>query len=299
MDEQLDAAPIIFDPNSLLTTNHMLFLFSCWASMLPDPSPPVEIFSQFKVTSISHNKILESPQHEFLVIETVDPSEKSYQFVLERRSSERRTITPAVEPGNYRTRLMDKLKKLVNTLTSILVPNDSSSTFNFDSLSIGDKTSVSLVQSADLMTHVIDKSDDTPAVDRFLGQNYLRSPHYHGQIVAYFKPDKLTIFEVILLAHVVHEMHPTYTLLGEQCYFYTRIIYAATQQIFGVSPSKSANENEDLVYFIDSHLTTPVKYGRWKGILINIVDEDAVSKVKDAYAVTYSDQIAKVFFIYL
>jgi hypothetical protein len=149
------------------------------------------------------------------------------------------------------------------------------------------------------MTHVIDKSDDTPAVDRFLGQNYLRSPHYHGQIVAYFKPDKLTIFEVILLAHVVHEMHPTYTLLGEQCYFYTRIIYAATQQIFGVSPSKSANENEDLVYFIDSHLTTPVKYGRWKGILINIVDEDAVSKVKDAYAVTYSDQIAKVFFIYL
>ena len=282
--------------------------------MLPsDPGQPADILSQFKVQTISHIKMPMSPEHEFLVIETVDQSDKPYLFILERRPSETRTgVTPVVDSSTYRTRLVDKLKKLIKTMTNFIVPieshlmsnkegfsSSSSSSFAFDSLSIGDKATLSLIQTSDLMSDSLEKSDNTLAIDRFLGQNYLRSTRYHGQIVGYFKPHLLTLFDLVLLAHVVHEMYPTYTLLGQQCFFYARLVYASIQKIFGISPLKSADENGCLVYSIDSHLTVTFKYGRWKGILVNLIDEDTVSKVSDAYAVAYSDQVAKVFFIYL
>jgi hypothetical protein len=70
----------------------------------------------------------------------------------------------------------------MNTLANFIVLNKSSNpSFAFDSLSIGDKATLSLVQTADLMLDSLDKSgSDTPAIDRFLGQNYLRLPRYYG-----------------------------------------------------------------------------------------------------------------------
>jgi hypothetical protein len=295
MDE-LDASPVIFDPNSLMTTNHIIFLFSCWASL--DPSQPVNILSRFKVETISHHKLPSSPEHEFLVIKTVDPHDKSYRFILERRPSEMTAVTPVVDPIPYRTRLFNKVKKLMATLGNFIVPNES---FAFDSLSIGDKTTLSLVQTTDLMLDSMDKSgNDTLAVDRFLGQNYLSSPRYHGQVVAHFKPHELSLFKLVLLSHVVHEMHQTYAIFSQQCYFYASLVYTATQQIFGISPSKSADENQDLPeYNIDSHFTGAFKHGRWKGVLVTLVDQDEVSNVERAYKVAYLAQVAKVSFIYL
>ena len=47
---ELDAALIVFNPNSFMTMNKLLFLFSCWALIPPlDSSKPVNILSQFKV----------------------------------------------------------------------------------------------------------------------------------------------------------------------------------------------------------------------------------------------------------
>ena len=299
---ELDAASIVFDPNSFMTTNHVLFLFSCWASMPPsDSSKPVDILSQFKVRTITHIKRPNSPQNEFLVIETVDQSNKTYLFILQRTVS-RPGVTPGPddEPGPpYRTRPVEKIRKFIATLAaSITVPHESllpsteegsssssssSSPFTaFDSLSIGDS---------------LDKSDDFPVVDRFLGQNYVHSAQWHGQIVRYFKPDHLTLFELVHLAHVVHKMHPTSSFLGEQCYFYVRLVYTALENYFCVTASKSADESKDLVCNVDSHLS--IKYGHWKGPMVNKIDEETVSKVITMYKIAYREQVAKVFFVYL
>ena len=79
---------------------------------------------------------------------------------------------------------------------------------------------LSLIQTSDLMSNSLEKSDNTLAVDRFLGQNYVHSPQYHGQIVGYFKPAQLTLFHLVL-------------------------------------------------------------FGHWKGMLVNLIDEEKASKVSD------------------
>ena len=102
----------------------------------------------------------------------------------------------------YRTKLVEKIRKVIATLAaSMTVPHEShlpsmeeeSSLFSsssspsttFDSLSIGNS---------------LDKSDDFPVVDQFLGHNYIHSVQLHGQIVSYFKPDHLTLFQLVLFA---------------------------------------------------------------------------------------------------
>jgi hypothetical protein len=127
--------------------------------------------------------------------------------------------------------------------------------------------------------------DNFPVVDQFLGQNYVHSAQWHGQIVRYFKPDHVTLFELALLAHVVHEMHPTSSLLGEQSYFYVRLMYTALENLFCISASKSAH---------DSHLS--IQYGHWKGPMVNTIEEETASKVITKYKIAYLEQVAKVFF---
>ena len=66
---------------------------------------------------ISHNKMLVWPVDKFLVIKTVDQSNKTYLFILKQRPSKMRTeVAPLVEPTIYRTRLLEKLKKVKNTI---------------------------------------------------------------------------------------------------------------------------------------------------------------------------------------
>jgi hypothetical protein len=58
-------------------------------------------------------------------------------------------------------------------------------------------------------------------------------------------------------------MHPTYTILSQQCYFYARLVYTATKEIFGISPSQSANK---------SALVTLVFQGdEFSGLLVSMV----------------------------
>lgn len=99
----------------------------------------------------------------------------------------------------------------------------------------------------------------------------------------------------MLLADVVHEIHPTSSILGEQCYFYVRLVYTALENYFGTSTS--AHENKDPVCDIDLPLF--IEYGHWKGSMVNKIEEETVSKVITMFKITYREQVAKVFCIYL
>lgn len=307
-----EATRIIFDPNSVLPTNQMLYLFSSWASMLPSHvHEPLDYISRLQVHTVSHHKMPASPEHEFLVIDTVNHLDMPYRFILERRQSKNRAgvTTPVVEPGTDRDGFIDKVRKKLNAITDLLTPNEShlgsveegfSSSSSlpsdaFDQLPIGDKATLSLIHTSDLMSDSLETSEPFLAVDRFLGQNHFTFSRFHGQIMGYFKPRQLTLLNLVVLAHVVHALHPTYTLLREQCFFYARLVYVAIGDIFGICPSQSADENQGVVLHIDSHLTMTPRIGRWKGLLVNVVDGDTVSKVKDAYVSTYREQVEKVF----
>ena len=107
----------------------------------------------------------------------------------------------------------------------------------------------------------------------FLEENFIHSPRLCGQNVQYFKPNHLSLFELALLANVVHDLYPTYSLLGRQCYFYANLVYTAAKIHFGVCPcpSKNIDETQDMVYIIDSHWHLSNKFGRWKGLRKNIL----------------------------
>jgi hypothetical protein len=311
-----DATRIIFDPNSVLPTNHMQYLFGSWASILPSHvSEPLDYISRLQVHTVSHHKLLASPEHEFLVIDTVNHLDMPYRFILERRQSKTRAgvETPVFEPATDRTGLIDKVRKKLHAITDRITPNEShlgsveegsssssSPPFSSDQLPIGDQATLSLIYSSDLMSDSLETSAPFLAVDRFLGQNHFSFSQFHGQIMGYFKPRQLSLLNLVVLAQVVHAQHPTYTLLREQCFFYARLVYVAIGDIFGISPSQSADENQDVVLDIDSHLTMTPRIGRWKGLLVNVVDADTVSKIKDPYTSAYREQVQKVFlFMYL
>ena len=183
-----DATQIIFDPNSVLLTNHMQYLFGSWASMLlSHVSEPLDYISRLQVHTVSHHKLLASPEHEFLVIDTVNHLDMPYRFILEQRQLKTTAGVemPVVEPGTDRTGLIDKVRKKLHAITDRIMPNkshlgsveegsssSSSLSFAFDQLLIGDQAMLSLIHSSDLMSDSLETSAPFLAIDRFLGQNH-------------------------------------------------------------------------------------------------------------------------------
>jgi hypothetical protein len=64
-----------------LTTDTFFLLYKTWAEKDTNPH---KILSQFEVLCVMHNKLPESPEHEFLIIETIDKQNKRKLFILER-----------------------------------------------------------------------------------------------------------------------------------------------------------------------------------------------------------------------
>jgi hypothetical protein len=297
------AAPSLhfLDPDVIIKPAHFLYLFTSWA-----PKAPPNFLDDYRVVTFMLNNMPKPPEHEFIILETLDKECTSRLFILERtiHNEQRPTIT-ADRPD---TKLYQKAKKLATTALSTLTqgadplslmeegPAHSSSS-SVASLSIIDTLSLSATQSADMVSDSLHKSYNVPAIDQFLGENFVHRPQFAGQNVRYFKPNGLTLFEFVLLAQVVHEAYPTYSLLGEQCYFYAGLVYDATEKYFGVCPSEKADKSGDVVYHIDSHLSN--KYGRWNGIKVNRTDPEMVLDVIEKYKKAHTQHIAEVILVFV
>jgi hypothetical protein len=93
----------------------------------------------------------------------------------------------------------------------------------------------------------------------------------------------MTLFDLALLADVVHLLHLTYALLRDQCYFYADIIYTAIKQHFGVCYSEDYNENQNNLIFVDGSCLSN-KYGCYKGVMINRSNPLAIDLYKATHA---------------
>ena len=103
-----------------------------------------------------------------------------------------------------------------------------------------------------------------------MGQNYLELKKYHGQIMQYFKPEHLTLFELAVLAHTLHELNPVYQILYSQCNFYPGLIFAAAKDYAGVLTSESVDKDQKgLVSICGSHLSD--RYGRYNGLKVTSI----------------------------
>lgn len=280
---------MLLDPNRILTTDVFLYLLTSWASSVSDPHL---VLNRFSVTTISHNKHPESPEHEFLIIETEDQHDHhSRLFILERTMSEQASAMqrdPDPENKPFKAFLGIASTSSDDSHLSSVEEGLSSST---GSLSLADKASLRSLQSADQISESLDKGKDYPAKDQFLGEYFTSLKRFHGQYVRYFKPNNLSLFELALLANTIHDTFPRYSILEHQCYFFAGLICASVEHYFGIQPSKSFNDSEN--YIIDSHL--PNNHGRWKGVKVHTVNPEHVVQAIRNFKKEHTTVISKVF----
>lgn len=296
------AGSTLLDPNCCMKVNLYRYLYESWAK---DSSDPMATLLRFEVQTITHSKSPKNTEHEYLIAETTvrdDPSREPRFYVFDRVDSMKTLAAENPLSANAPT-LGQKLKKLGSSVVS-LVPSfwseeelrsteEGSFSASSSSLSSIDRSTVLMTQGADVLL-TLDKAKPSAAEDRVRGHGRAFSLHFHGQIAQYFKPNDLSLFELVCMAEVVHNLHPLYAVQAEQCYFYAGLVYEATKQHFGIRPSDNADKGKGkaVLYDIDGHL--PDSQGRYGGIKVcHIVPGWATSAVSE-YKEMYPQRIAKV-----
>jgi hypothetical protein len=293
---ETEAKKLLYNPDGNTTVDQFLFNLKSWAMHTSDDFD--KALSDINVSCIMHSKVPENPEHEFLIIETLDRDKTLKRFILERMTS--KTASTANFPGEdiRGTKLIPMIKDLVSSICS---SDDLSS--EIEALeggsarqSIKDKTFLMSVESAKVVSKSLDNKEETLAIDRFLGETKVFDRRWHGQIVQYFKPNDLTLFQLAAIANMVNILFPNYSKLDNHCYFYAALVYAVARDIGKIRPSVNADEGGDLLYNIDSHLFD--KFGRWKGLKVASVDPELVAQIVKLYKKSEADLIFSVRFIY-
>lgn len=270
MSEQPDHAYHIFNTTASLDPSLMVHLLHTWAQSDPDP---YSILSDIRVTTIIHIKMPNSPEHEFLVVETQDRASKTRFFVLER------TVDPVVvtEPAEERPTPLESVKQFCAAIST--TPSDLSSLEQ--GLPQIDKLTIGSVQAASIISDSIeDKKGGQKANDRFLGSTYVYSKRWHGQNVRFLQPSKsLSLYELAIIAKAVHTRFPTYELLREQCYFHAGLIFSAVLDHFG--SALPVIEGKDIA------IASGLKYGRYRGLKVQAVDPKDTRQIVEDFKLAH------------
>ena len=143
---------------------------------------------------------------------------------------------------------------------------------------------VSASESAEAVSKAISDCLDTktPAIDHFLGGHFVTLKPWRGDNMQSFKPNKLTLFEFVLLAHVVHKQYLNYTQFGKHCFFFAGLVYEATLRYSGVRPSNKTDANR-----ADDH-------GHWNSVKVSEVDPQEVSHIVTKFKRVLAKQTVEV-----
>ena len=315
---EVDGLDLLLSPTAKYNTDTFLY-FLLAEAIRAKSDPHAEVLDRFIVDKVRHDKIPRSPEHEIIIIDTHDTKDnnKKRQFILERMVSKEAlkhtNTTPKVEidiheaetnPNPFTSTLFEKVKQIVEAmfaaLTSDSVSDDLSSmeagcSYKFSpspsaeptrsaSAESIDSVTVSASESAEAVSEAISDclNTKTPAIDRFLGGHFVTLDPWHGDNMQSFKPNRLTLFEFVLLAHVVHKQYPNYTQLGKHCFFFASLVYDAALRYGGVRPSNETDADR-----ADDR-------GRWNGMKVSKVDPRAVSRIVTKFKSVLAKQTVEV-----
>ena len=140
---------------------------------------------------------------------------------------------------------------------------------------------------------------DAQANDRFLGMKRFDNDEYNSAIrLMVFRPKRLTRVHIALLAKVIHEQHPLYSLLRRQCYWFaSTFIFTAKvidQQLEGRKREEAERDDgheEDMYmpFQLFAHLA-----GCWKGIRIHGVQLVLVNRIIEQFDAEYGKFLDEV-----
>jgi hypothetical protein len=270
-----DGFDSIRDPTLCTNPGAFLTLYRHGASKAKSVSDAMNRFLVRSVTIDKHVDI--ASQHEYLAVVARDakgqsdlllfiervPGNSSTNDVRARQlgtspSTERLISSPSVEhptPSN---------DSLLEPLAPVVLRKKPSRT-------ILEKASLTVIQgmhstSASLM-------EVTEAEDRILGSSYVKRASYgSGRVVSEINIGYFSLFDLALLADVVHNVSPKYSLFKTHCYWFTKIMCDAVEQL---------SNNVDPDNCFGSHL--PALSGTWNGVLVNDVENNALEDVLNEF----------------
>ena len=140
------------------------------------------------------------------------------------------------------------------------------------------------VKAAHAVSESLDKLDCPTALDQFLREAFVDSPQYtSARCVRQLKSKNLKLFELVLLAHVVHMEAPTYTCLKHNCYWYITTFFDAIVVCWGPDPSTTPGDLRKETKF-DANLDAP---GRGNGLKITTSNAQEISIILSKYKGAY------------
>ena len=265
---------LVFDSCNHKSTGNFLYILNGWAK---NSKPPRAIIDRFRITSITHRKDNENAEHEYLHVEVYNNKTRETQrFTFERfegRHSQAPITNEEKSDSDRWAKMYDILKELAATAATAVVARSQlalmeEGTVSSLNLPIADAITVASTQSAHQVLESLRQSGKKVAEDqvRYLGDKYDR--RLHGKTVRQFSPTHMTLFDMAILADVVHEAFPNYYFSESQCYFYSALVLAAAEMHFGGKchshPSDQAgrraghkvtyvNPNSEVVQLMISH----------------------------------------------
>ncbi len=333
MNRVVDDFASLLSPN--LVSDIVLFV-ACYVQFAMDSGAAIYFLRErFMVSEIGINKAGPIFQHESLAVWFVDKLDsKDYTVVIERTPSKRlNTSFPSgcPEANKILQVIRDILHTREDTDNIPLIPLSTTSSASSEPVSVStsayvprmnlvDQISSTLAGAAASASLPSQSSSSNLARDQITGASSLNP----ANCIKRFKPQGLSLFDLVLVALVLHLEAPFYTLFRNQCYFFANVLFQTIVQIYSLIPSSSTllpagldlqethNPGPDpvpvptivkslpkdaniLILPLDFHGNV----GRCMGIMINdpIVISTVVANVMGKFKTRLSSQIEKVIFI--
>jgi hypothetical protein len=236
---------------------------------------PNHALTRHEVNVVGVNKIKAGPLHESFTASVKDiNTTKSHAFILERTASDR-AVKPEVRFA-YCTQFPDS-KTVVDTIQEALNDMGSQSAEPSESQPSSaphPTLSARAVHKAMAAARSSAQSFEVEADDTISGMKNQEL----GACVRQYEPVGLTLFHLVLIAFIVHEVAPIYSLFESQCYWFANVIFDVIVSIY---PSKTRLRpppaSSPRVFLPADYLPNPS--GQFFGITIN--DPRVVQAVVD------------------
>jgi len=151
-----------------------------------------------------------------------------------------------------------------------------------------DSATVALVQTSHMLSESLEKTEPHEAVDRFLGEAFVER-YADWVCVRQIKPRGLKLFQLVVLARVVHMHAPTYTPLRDNCFWFVGTVLDGVEALGVDLPTTPEDTRRKAKYLFDSDMP-----GRWRGLKITTTDQVEVSVILSKYQEALDQQLEKV-----
>ena len=137
------------------------------------------------------------------------------------------------------------------------------------------------------------KPSDIQSHDQWLGKDYLDCPDYaNAKLMFEFSPEKINLLQLAVLAEVIQEEYPLYSIFKDQRYWFALLVCKAMLVLSGLSTEVPGAEDPDVEPIFDVGFLN--EQGRWRGVKVSDVTPVVLSSVLAEYWRRFEEELKTV-----